>query len=202
MTECPVIALYKLCTQKLCTHQPPEPSEDSRASLSCRRAAFVTIPALFSVWEPSSTQGGSSSGTLLSGADPVWFASQLAICGLVHWFPGGLLAARFVDRGVARVSSEWLHSCPGRALGCRRCWQLRPELHAGARLQLQTDSAQPHFSQGTGILLRAWSLCCDKPRKTLPMLGVPQLSSPCSSSRGTWPCFAMFLLGCKGDFSI
>lgn len=133
--------------------------------------------------------------------DLVWFARQLAVCVLVSGGIGphrGLLAAMSVDGGLAAVSSQWLHSrCPGSALGCRCCDQLLPELRAGAKLQLQTNSGQPHCSHRHWHPPQSHGVCAvTNPGRLSPMLGVPRLSTPCSSSRGD-----VFLLGYKGDIS-
>lgn len=120
------------------------------------------------------------------------------LCGLaaswqfVFWCmvesPWGPFAARSVAGGMARASSQWLHSrCPGRALGCRCCYQLMPEPCPGARLQLQTNSAQPHCSHRDWHPPQSHGVCAvTNPGNCPPVLGVPQLSTPCSSSRGMW----------------
>lgn len=179
-TSCVPISL--LSHQKTSGHPSPAGGLLLSQSLPCSRSG-----------SPAAPMGGSSSVTLLSGADLVWFASQLAVCGLVRGgiSPQGLLAARFVAGGVARVSRQWLHStCPGRALGCRSCCWLRPELCAGATLQFQTNSAQPLCSH------RHWH----PPQSHVTNPG--RLSSHAGGPSVFQQQGDAFLFGYKGDFSI
>lgn len=144
---------------------------------------------------PAAPMGGSSSVTHLSGADLVWFASQVAVCVLVH---GGIPWGPFGCRFVARVSSQWLHSrCPGRALGYRHHYQLMPEPCPGARLQLQTNSAQPHCSHRPWHPPQSPGVCAvTNPARLSSHAGGPSAEHPMFQQRGD-----VFPLGCRGDFS-
>lgn len=130
--------------------------------------------------------GGSSSvclGQILCG-----LPAKLAVCVLVHGGigpHGGLLAARFVAGGVARVSREG----PGLQA------PLLPELRAGARLQLQTNSAQPHCSH------RHWH---PQSRGVCAVTNPGRLSSHAGGPSAKHPTFQqgdVFLLGRRGDIS-
>lgn len=107
-----------------------------------QESCFWQNPCLVLCSAAQQPMGGSSSVTLLLGQilcvlPASW---QFVFWCVVFWPP------HLCTEGWP-VFSQWLHSrCPGRALGCRCCYQLMPELCAGARLQLQTNSGQPHCS--------------------------------------------------------